>query len=132
MGGNDLRTVSEESKAILLNRDAIAVDQDSLGKMGIRHPAYTRDSPTQVWFRDLANGDVAVALYYSSPPCAASWKATQGGYLESCSGNVGSFDGFSVDEAEAACFRNAQCAGFSFKAKGGSGYFKADQDCGMV
>merc|ERR1712100_866864 len=101
--GNDLRKVSEESKAILLNRDAIAIDQDPLGRMGIRHPAYTRDSPTQVWYRDLANGDVAVALYFSSPPCAASWKATQGGYLESCSGNVGGFDGYSVDEAEAAC-----------------------------
>jgi len=61
--GNDLRNVSEESKAILLNRDAIAVSQDALGKMGVRLPGYGSSSPTQVWSRPLAKGDVAVALY---------------------------------------------------------------------
>jgi len=35
-----------------------------------------------------------------------------------------------VDEAKAACCKNQKCAGFSFR--GGSGYFKADQDCGKV
>jgi alpha-N-acetylgalactosaminidase len=61
--GNDLRTVPQASKAILLNRQAVAVSQDPLGKMGIRHPSYTSRSPTQLWFRELANGDIAVALY---------------------------------------------------------------------
>jgi len=61
--GNDLRNVSEASKAILLNKDAIAVSQDPLGKMGIRHPAYTQASGSQVWYRELAIGDVAVGLY---------------------------------------------------------------------
>jgi len=61
--GNDLRKVSDTSKAILLNAEAIAVNQDSMGKMGIRHPAYTAQSGSQLWFRELANGDVAVALY---------------------------------------------------------------------
>mmetsp|Transcript_22059 Transcript_22059/g.48745 ORF Transcript_22059/g.48745 Transcript_22059/m.48745 type:complete len:414 (-) Transcript_22059:93-1334(-) len=61
--GNDLRKISAESKAILLNPDAIAVSQDSLGQMGIRLPSFNSSSPTQVWARHLANGDVAVALY---------------------------------------------------------------------
>ena len=58
--GNDLRNISQASKAILLNGDAIAVSQDPLGQMGIR---LTPDTPQQVWSRALANGDVAVALY---------------------------------------------------------------------
>merc|ERR1712224_442154 len=61
--GNDLRKVSVESKAILLNKQAIAVSQDPLGKMGTRHPSFTSESPTQVWSRPLARGDVAVGLY---------------------------------------------------------------------
>lgn len=61
--GNDLRKVPAASKAILLNKDAIAVSQDSLGQMGRRHPSYNSSSPTQVWSRPLGNGDVAIALY---------------------------------------------------------------------
>merc|ERR1719281_732505 len=34
--GNDLRKVSAESKAILMNSDAIAINQDAKGQMGIR------------------------------------------------------------------------------------------------
>eukprot|EP01003_Olkasia_polycarbonata_P003061 NODE_162_length_1323_cov_114.195447_g129_i0.p1 GENE.NODE_162_length_1323_cov_114.195447_g129_i0~~NODE_162_length_1323_cov_114.195447_g129_i0.p1 ORF type:complete len:406 (+),score=114.91 NODE_162_length_1323_cov_114.195447_g129_i0:29-1219(+) len=57
--GNDLRTVQPQFKAILLNKEVIAVDQDSLGKMG------GRISPlgdTEVWARELSGGDMAVAL----------------------------------------------------------------------
>jgi len=61
--GNDLRKVSAESKAILLNKHAIAVSQDPLGKMGTRLASFTSESPTQVWSRPLAGGDVAVGLY---------------------------------------------------------------------
>ena len=139
--GNDLRTVPAASKAILLNKDAIAVNQDSLGKMGIRHPAYTSDSATQVWYRELANGDVAVALYNKAgqnhpaipgPPCDA-WNTTEGGYLEACGGtdgNLGSFSGLSKEQAQDACCQSLECAGFSFS--GGSGYYKKNQDCGKV
>ena len=34
--GNDMRNVSDASKAILKNKDAIKISQDSLGQMGIR------------------------------------------------------------------------------------------------
>merc|ERR1712217_594561 len=68
--GNDLRNVSAQSKQILQNKDAISVSQDALGKMGIRHPKFTSSSATQVWFRELHNGDVAVALYNSGDSAA--------------------------------------------------------------
>jgi len=61
--GNDLRSVPEESRAILLNRDAIAVSQDPLGRMGSRLRSFNSSSRTQLWSRTLAGGDVAVALY---------------------------------------------------------------------
>ena len=63
--GNDMRNVTEESKAILTNKDAIAVSQDPLGQMGIR---LTGNIPQQIWSRELANGDVAVGLYNKGDP----------------------------------------------------------------
>lgn len=141
--GNDLRTVPAESKQILQNKDAIAVSQDKLGKMGIRHKKYTSSSPTQLWYRDLANGDVAVALYNKAgganppipaPPCNA-WNKTDGGYLEACggaSGNIGSFSGLTAEQAQDACCKNNKCAGFSFGKTSGSGYYKGNQNCGTV
>mmetsp|Transcript_59002 Transcript_59002/g.131519 ORF Transcript_59002/g.131519 Transcript_59002/m.131519 type:complete len:176 (-) Transcript_59002:356-883(-) len=60
--GNDLRHIADDSKAILLNEQAIAVSQDPLGQMGRRRSPSKTDSQ-QLWSRNLANGDVAVALY---------------------------------------------------------------------
>eukprot|EP01059_Diplonema_ambulator_P032221 TRINITY_DN621_c0_g1_i1.p1 TRINITY_DN621_c0_g1~~TRINITY_DN621_c0_g1_i1.p1 ORF type:complete len:395 (+),score=100.25 TRINITY_DN621_c0_g1_i1:53-1237(+) len=58
--GNDLRIVPDSHKAILLNSEAIAVDQDPLGSMGYRRSA----TPTgQVWLRTLTNSSYAAALY---------------------------------------------------------------------
>ena len=59
--GNDPRSISAASKAILMNKDAIDVDQDPLGQMGVRLDATS--VPQQRWARKLANGDVAVGLY---------------------------------------------------------------------
>lgn len=130
--GNDLRKVSEESKDILLNKDAIRVNQDPLGKMGIRHPSYTSASSTQTWFRELANGDVAVALHFAFAPCC-EWNITEGGFIESCTGNVGyHFKGLPLEQAQDICCQSSECAGIDFQAiEGilGSGYFKADQNC---
>lgn len=61
--GNDLRNVSEESRAILLNRYAIEVSQDPLGQMGRRISNASSDG-AQLWARNLAGGDVAVGLYH--------------------------------------------------------------------
>jgi len=58
--GNDLTDVTEGGKAILQNKEAIAVDQDPLGKMGFRR---TPAGDTEVWARELQGGDWAVGLY---------------------------------------------------------------------
>ena len=55
----DLRNVPAESKAILTNREVIAVDQDPLGKQGKRVTA--KGTTAQVWVRQLEDG-WAVAL----------------------------------------------------------------------
>merc|ERR1712151_755135 len=72
--GNDLRKVSPESRAILLNKDAVAVSQDPLGKMGRRHPSFNSTSPWQLWTRPLANGDLAVGLYNKNVPSSTDIK----------------------------------------------------------
>jgi alpha-galactosidase len=59
ISGNDLRDMSEETKTILTNAEAIAVDQDPLGVEGRR---VKKDGDTEVWSRPLADGGRAVAL----------------------------------------------------------------------
>jgi alpha-galactosidase len=60
IAGNDLTTMSAETRNILLNKDIIAVDQDPLGRQGDR--AYA-EGPLEVWSKPLQGGDVAVALF---------------------------------------------------------------------
>jgi len=56
---NDIRNMNEEAKRILLNDEAIAIDQDVLGKQGERKIA---DSVWNVFVKPLADGDVAIAI----------------------------------------------------------------------
>jgi alpha-galactosidase len=60
VAGNDLRTMSEATKTILLNAEVIAVDQDSLGAQGIL--VSSGPPELQVWAKPLADGSRAVAL----------------------------------------------------------------------
>ncbi|MDQ2848831.1 MAG: NPCBM/NEW2 domain-containing protein, partial [Actinomycetota bacterium] len=59
LAGNDLRSMSAATKAILTNKDVIAVDQDRLGVQGRR---IARRGDADVWSKPLANGDRAVLL----------------------------------------------------------------------
>jgi alpha-galactosidase len=59
LAGNDLPNMKPEIKAILTNRDVIAIDQDSLGKQGTR--VYS-EGEVDVWTRPLAGGAVAIAV----------------------------------------------------------------------
>lgn len=59
LAGNDLRSMSSATKAILTNKDVIAVDQDRLGVQGRR---IARRGDADVWSKPLANGDRAVLL----------------------------------------------------------------------
>ncbi len=58
LAGNDIRHMSDATKAILLNREVIAVDQDPLGKQAspIAH------GNLQTWIKPLADGSVAVGV----------------------------------------------------------------------
>jgi alpha-galactosidase len=60
MAGNDLRTMKPEILKILTNKEAIAVDQDSLGKQGYRY----MDHPSKdIWIKELSKGNWAFCYY---------------------------------------------------------------------
>jgi alpha-galactosidase len=59
MAGNDIANMSKETIEILTNKEAIAIDQDSLGIQGFKFAA--ADS-VETWFKPLSNGDWAVCF----------------------------------------------------------------------
>ena len=63
LAGNDLTKMSDADKAILMNRDVIAIDQDPLGKQATR---LYQHGDISVWTRPLTGGRVAVALVTGS------------------------------------------------------------------
>lgn len=67
IAGNDLTTMSDATRDVLMNRDVIAVDQDPLGRQ-----AYPVVSIGQHWVltKPLADGDRAVVLFNQSDSSA--------------------------------------------------------------
>lgn len=63
MAGNDIANMTPETKAILTNKEAIAVDQDPLGVQGFR---YAIQDSVEIWFKPLQNGDWAVTFFNRS------------------------------------------------------------------
>jgi alpha-galactosidase len=60
LAGNDIRDMKPAIASILMNKEVIAIDQDKLGKQGVR---VAKEGDTQVWARPLADGGHAVALF---------------------------------------------------------------------
>ncbi|MET7392898.1 ricin-type beta-trefoil lectin domain protein [Dactylosporangium sp. NPDC005572] len=60
IAGNDIRSMSSATQAILKNQDLIAINQDSLG---LQATQVSNDGTRRVLAKRLANGDVAVALF---------------------------------------------------------------------
>jgi alpha-galactosidase len=60
MAGNDVRSMTPETRSILLNREVIAVNQDPLGKPAAR---IFKDGDAEVWIKPLADGGQAIALF---------------------------------------------------------------------
>jgi alpha-galactosidase len=60
IAGNDLANMSVATKAILLNREVIAVDQDPLGVAATR---IWKDGDAEIWSRPLQGGGRAVVLF---------------------------------------------------------------------
>lgn len=129
--GNDIRSIGASQRAILLNKDAIAVDQDPAGIMGTR---ITPKGNWEIWSRPLADGSVAVALYNKNglDNICNDWNETLGGYFDCSAPNLGNFSGLTYQTAETNCCQLEGCVGFSFNAKDGSGYYKPDLNGGFV
>lgn len=60
IAGNDLRRMDEDTRAILLNREVIAVDQDGLGRQGER---VRTEGPLELWAKPLESGARAIAIF---------------------------------------------------------------------
>lgn len=58
---NDLPRIPERSRAILLNREVLRINQDPLGRMCFRFKVDDKTG-AQMWRKDLLGGDVAVAI----------------------------------------------------------------------
>jgi len=59
MAGNDVRSMTPETKEILTNKEVIAVDQDPLGMEGTR---VAKDGDLEVWSKQMTDGSRAVIL----------------------------------------------------------------------
>lgn len=65
IAGNDVRNMSSETLEILTNTEVIAVNQDPMGKPGIR-VYQSADKTAEVWSRQLHDGTYAVVLFNRS------------------------------------------------------------------
>jgi len=63
LAGNDLRSMTAETKELLTNSEVIAIDQDPKGKQGHR---VWEEGGLETWVRPLADGGYAVGLFNRS------------------------------------------------------------------
>jgi alpha-galactosidase len=63
MAGNDLQNMTPETITILLNKEIIALDQDTLGRQGT---CYRDNGDYQIWIKALAGNEKAVCLLNKS------------------------------------------------------------------
>lgn len=86
MAGNDIMHMTDDTRAILTNREMIAIDQDALGIQGHR---VRKDGDMEIWSKQLSDGSRAVALLNrgaDEQKMTANW--TDIGYPESLSAQV--------------------------------------------
>ncbi len=60
MSGNDVRSMSADTKEILANKEVIAIDQDALGRQGRR---IKKEGDLEVWGRPLRDGGRALIFF---------------------------------------------------------------------
>jgi alpha-galactosidase len=66
LAGNDIRTMTDATRAILLNKEVIAIDQDPLGKQA----SPVKNGDLETWIKPLAGGGVAVGVVNLGPAAA--------------------------------------------------------------
>jgi alpha-galactosidase len=72
--GNDLRNMSEATRNIILNKDMIAIDQDTLGVQGLH---YCDRDGLAFWFKPLSDGGWAFTILNPTThdiPFALNWQ----------------------------------------------------------
>jgi len=77
LAGNDVRTLSADTRKILLNKEVIAVDQDPLGEQGHR---VSRSGKTETWIKPLHGSAYAIALFNwssTAQPLSIRWSDLQ-------------------------------------------------------
>jgi alpha-galactosidase len=75
LAGNDVRSMTAATKAILLNKEVIAIDQDSLGKQGTR---VSENGDVHTWTKPLADGSTAVGVFnYGSSATTVTVNASE-------------------------------------------------------
>jgi hypothetical protein len=74
IAGNDLRAMTPEIQSILMNKDVISIDQDSLGKGGsqLAPQGSPANGDVVVWTKPLADGGFAVAFFNRGKTLAQS------------------------------------------------------------
>ena len=63
IAGNDIRNMTPDTRAILTNKEVIAVDQDSLGIGG---KSLNNSGEIEVWKKPLVSGDIVIAVFNHS------------------------------------------------------------------
>ncbi len=74
IAGNDMQNMSTATREILLNPEALAVDQDPLGIQGFK---YSAKDGVEVWFKPLSAGDWAMCVLNrgtNAQPFTFDWK----------------------------------------------------------
>jgi alpha-galactosidase len=90
IAGNDLQGMSEATRAILTNREVIAVDQDPLGVQAFK---YRDEGDLEIWFRPLAGEDWAMlVLNRGQAPSEVSFDWSHEEVSDELSGRSAYFD----------------------------------------
>jgi alpha-galactosidase len=77
IAGNDVRDTPDSILAILTNREVIAINQDKAGKQARR---VWKSGDQEIWSRELAGGDRAVAIFNRAPePAKVTFKWVDAG-----------------------------------------------------
>ena len=86
LAGNDIANMTPDTKEILLNKEVIAIDQDSLGQQGRR---VKKTGDLEIWSKQLQDGGRAVALVnLGATPAKIPVDWTDIGYPDNLSASI--------------------------------------------
>lgn len=120
MAGNDLEQMTPEIKNILLNKELIALDQDTLGRQAT---CYRDNGEYQIWVKALSNNEKAICLLNKSDEKKSV--LVDFALLAQIRTFGRGFGGFSPPPAAAAAAAARAGAGAAQRGQGGQGVQRA-------